>query len=178
MPPQTWLTVGRRSLSYITNIQYQVTSISLYNQNIESIKNFIPYRAIILSSPSNSIHILIAFECVLSVFSTTCTVTFPLQHWKHSRKRQLQDWSLDLDRRAGNEGVFIVLRWKVQGGQEAWGSWGGWGNPPSLALVFQPIKVFTGVLLLKPSLYKGEKKQNIKSMLIKYGTCRTPGREW
>ena len=170
MPPQTWLTVGRRSLSYIANIQYQVTSISLNNQNIESIKHFTPYRAIILSSPSNPIHILIAFECVAVLppsakryiaiwrqpnsrdivfwtFSTTCTVvTLPLQHWKHSRKRQLQDWSLDLDRRAGNEGVFIVLWWKVQGGQEAWGSRGGWGNPPSLALVFQPIKVFTGVL--------------------------------
>ena len=33
--PQTWLTAGRRSLSYITNIQYPANAISLYIQNIK-----------------------------------------------------------------------------------------------------------------------------------------------
>ena len=64
MPPQTWLTVGRRSLSYITNIQYQVTSISLNNQNIESIKHFQSNYIIQSRIQTIQSHTHKAFECV------------------------------------------------------------------------------------------------------------------
>ena len=152
--PQTWLTAGRRSLSYITNIQYQANAISLYDQNIKRWQK--PTRV------GSAKQLLAFYDCwdwcshlsyMFSVFQRSqvyriaiwgyslLSVSFHITGIRNASFKQTFRY-LD-DKTVSNANLVLGINCahghrsvKVQGGEEA----EVWGNT---TLVFQQIKVFT-----------------------------------